>query len=169
MSQSRSRRQKWRPIIGNVVLFSVILLAINLWQTRQHIDGAAPATTLRALEGSTHQLGAGTFEGTTVVYFFAPWCGVCGLVGDVIDDLRADSVRTVAVALAYDSKAAVAAFRDEHGIETPVLLGNDDIMQSYRIGAFPTFYVINAAGDVTASTVGYTTSIGLWLRVMLFG
>jgi len=47
-----------------------------------------------------------------------------------------------------------------------VLLGNRELLNSYRINAFPTVYVLNESGNIDGSTVGYSSTLGLWWRTL---
>ena len=71
-----------------------------------------------------------------------------------------------AVALSYNGLQSIEAFLERNALDVPVLLGNSEILNSYRINAFPTVYVLNESGNIDSSTVGYTTTLGLWWRTL---
>ena len=50
--------------------------------------------------------------------------------------------------------------------DVPVLLGTPELLNSYRIRAFPTVYVLNESGNIDGSTVGYSSTLGLWWRTL---
>lgn len=158
----------WRR---DLLAILVVFLGVQLWQTRHLLPTGdhttAPTFRLNTLDGGAGELG-GPSSAATLVYFWAPWCGVCGVTASNVAAaarwLDADRIRVVTVALAYEDQAAVARYIAEHRLEIPTLLGDDAVMEAYRVQAFPTFYWINRQGEVVGHAVGYTTRVGLWLR-----
>lgn len=102
----------------------------------------------------------------TLLYFFAPWCGICRLSMPNLKYLQADNEGLVvyAIALQYDSAEQVSGFIADLDLQVPVLLGNQQMATDYQIRAFPTYYVIDEKGHVSAKSLGYSTALGLWLR-----
>ena len=147
-------------------------LAIYAWQTRDLLPAgeriAAPEFRLAALEGGT--VGLDGLRGrTTVLYFFAPWCGVCAASSPQLrwfDRWSGDSVQVVLVALDYASPAEVADYAQRHELAMPVLLGDDRTARDYRIRGFPTYYVLDPDGRVAGRDFGLSTAPGLWWRTL---
>lgn len=75
-----------------------------------------------------------------------------------------DGLAVYAIALQYDSAEQVADFVADLDLQVPVLLGNQQLAVDYQIQAFPTYYVLDAQGQITAKSLGYSTALGLWLR-----
>jgi len=150
-----------------------IVVGIGWWQTRDLLQGgvAAPAIAVMTTDGGTFDLSA--HKGKTVLmYFFAPWCGVCKVsAGNLtwiqkLTDPATTSV--VAVALDYESRASIDEFVKEAGIEgvtTPI--GDDAIRDAYRVRAYPSYYVIKDDGTVAFVSVGYSTFLGMLIRTWL--
>jgi peroxiredoxin len=103
-----------------------------------------------------------------VLYFFAPWCKVCGPSSSNVNALRAarseSELAIYAVGLEWEDPAELARFAREHELRVPVLRGTADIERAYRVDSFPTIYVIDERGAVADRVIGYTTEIGLRLR-----
>lgn len=147
-----------------------MFLGVHAWQTRGLVPTgeavAAPALRLPDLEGREIDLEA--FRGQpTLVYFFAPWCGVCAASAGNLERLarwRAGAVRVVLVALDYESAGEVAAYVARHGLSMPVLLGDRDTRKRWRVPGYPTYYVLDGDGQVRRRDFGYSTTAGLLLR-----
>ena len=105
-----------------------------------------------------------------LLFFFAPWCKVCDLSISNLNWVKKlsgeESVALFAVALSYKDLQSVESFLERNALEVPVLRGTQEILKSYRIRAFPTVYVLNESGKIDGSTVGYTTTLGLWWRTL---
>jgi peroxiredoxin len=147
-------------------------MAIYTWQTRDLLPAgervAAPEFRLPALSGGT--VGLDALRGrTTVLYFFAPWCGVCAASSPQLrwfDRWSGDSVQVVLVALDYASPTEVAEYAQRHELAMPVLLGDGRTARDYRIRGFPTYYVLDPDGRVAARDFGLSTAPGLWWRTL---
>ncbi len=154
----------------DAVIIFMLLMLFSWWQNRGSLVASgqpAPEFKLTALDGSVHQLSE--YQGREVlVYFFAPWCTVCRLSADNLNDLRAvrgeDELVILMMALSYERRAAVESFVADLALTVPVLLGNEQQMQDYQIVGFPTYYVINEAGKLVSKSMGYSTELGMRLR-----
>ena len=128
----------------------------------------APVFSLTSLDGGDFDLGV---QGSkpTLVYFFAPWCGVCHASIDNVEDIRTkrteDELTVYAVALDWSGRESVERFVAQHDLTIPVLLGTDAVRQAYHVDAFPSYYVLDEQGKITARSRGYSTELGMRLRI----
>lgn len=165
----RLRNNFWASLGFDVLLLVAVLIGLHAWQTRDlPINEAAPFTRAPLLDGSG--LGEATQPGKAgIVYFFAPWCGICRSSIDNLDHMlgSGEVAWATAVALDFGSPAEVQAFVDETGISLPVLLGSEQAARDWSIQAFPTYYVIDSNGTIRSRTVGYSTLLGMRVRAWL--
>jgi peroxiredoxin len=126
----------------------------------------APAFELTDLQGQPWSLGS--LDGKpAVLYFFAPWCGVCAASSPQLrwfDHWQGDDVQIVLVGLEWSSPAELAEYAARHELQLPVLAAGPQTAADYRIRGYPTYYVLDAEGRVAGRDSGYTTAPGLWLR-----
>jgi thiol-disulfide isomerase/thioredoxin len=149
-------------------LFLLVLTAIQWWQTRDVPAGAAPAFEAAFADGSHSDLAAwrAAHPGqVTGLYFWAEWCPICKAQQGSIDALRADwPVLTVAMQ-SGDAGAVSKSLRDR-GLAWPTALDNDGrIAARYGLHGVPALVVIDADGRLRSIAVGYTTEIGMRLRM----
>ena len=165
----RLRSHKWLSLSLDVVLIVGVLLAVHAWQTRNlPVNEPAPETVLALLDGSG--VASARKEGVAgVIYFFAPWCFYCKSSISNLDDLVADGRIGWgrAVALDYESAKAVQEFVDDTGISLPVLMGDPKTAADWSVRGFPTYYVIDAQGNISSRSVGYSTWLGMWVRARM--
>ena len=159
-------RKRW---LLNGVIVIAIFLAISTWQSRDLIalKKQAPAFRLPTISGFNVKLN--DFRGKRVLlYFFAPWCKICDLsISNLnwVKTLRGkESVTLLAIALSYKDLQSIKSFIERNDLNIPVLIGTPEIINSYRITAFPTIYTVNESGKIDSSTVGYTSVLGLLWR-----
>jgi len=163
---ARFRSNFWLSLVFDAALIVAIFMGVHSWQTRHlPIDQLAPHTVLSPLAGSGNQAAVNSGQ-VGIVYFFAPWCGYCrvsiGNLQKLVDDGHV-SWGTV-VALDYGDALEVQAFIDKTGVTLPVLMGNAQTASDWGIKGFPTYYVIDAQGNISSRSVGYSTQLGMWFR-----
>ena len=165
-----SRKNKYNALLMDAIIIFVILMIFSWWQNRGTLPASgqsAPEFTLTALDGTSHQLRQ--YQGKQVLlYFFAPWCSVCRLSAGNLNNLRAarneDELLILMVALSYENNAEVEGFVTDLDLKVPVLLGTNQQLQDYQIVGFPTYYVIDKAGNLINKSMGYSTELGLRYR-----
>lgn len=170
VSDDSKTTPRWRSWLKEFLVFAVILGAIFAYQTWNHVGSGdpAPAFDLPVLDADEPVSTASLRGKPTLVYFWAPWCGVCGATSENVTAVRrfvGDSANVVGVALSYRTLDELRAFHRDNDADYPVLLGTNDEMSAYSITSFPTFYVLDADGHVRSSAVGYTTTVGLLARL----
>lgn len=166
-------RPRWLRHLAEVLLFVVIVAGIQAWRARGLLPAdqrtVAPAFELPALDGRLWS-NADLAGRPAVIYFFAPWCGVCAASSPQLrwfHRWRGDAVQVLLVGLDYSSPAELHEYARRHSLTMPVLAGSPSTGAGYRIRGYPTYYVIDAQGRIARRDVGFTTVAGLWLRTLL--
>jgi len=160
------RWQKWGLELTLALLLFVVL---DQWRARELLDSGveAPPATLVTLDQQTAELIP--VGKPTLVYFFAPWCSVCKLSIGNLQTLqgRYPELAIRMVALDYSSLAEVSDFIEDRELAFPVLMGNSAIAQRWQIKAYPTYYLIDAKGQIVSRNMGYSTELGMKVRLEL--
>ena len=168
MSQDRApqrskRRWRWSRDIGLVLL---VLIGVHLYQTRDTAGGPAPPLAGTDIQGQPRDLASLRGE-PVLVHFWATWCPICALEQDSIDAIAGDWA-VLSVALEDTSPEELRAFMAREGLSFPVLRDVDGGFASrYGVRGVPTSFVVDGAGRIRFTTVGYTTGPGLRLRLWL--
>ena len=155
----------------NGVLILAIFLAVTTWQGVDLVSKQKSAPSFRLPTISGAPVALEDLRGRRVLlFFFAPWCKVCDLSISNLNWVRRlwdeKSVSIFAVALSYEELQSVEAFLERNALDVPVLLGTRELLNSYRISAFPTVYVLNESGNIDGSAVGYSSTLGLLWRTL---
>jgi peroxiredoxin len=166
--QQDDRRRKWTRFALRALVIVAIVLAIRAWHTRGTAAGMAPHFEAPTLQGETVSLRELQGE-PTLVYFWATWCGVCGLMDGSVAKL-AGSHRVVTVASMSGGPGEVAAHMAEKGLDMPVVLDpQGHLATRYGVRAFPTSFVLGPDGRIRHTEVGYTSGFGLRARLWWAG
>ena len=163
-------KHKWASILFEASIIILVLLLFSWFQNRGTIaseHSVAPDFTLQSIDGKTYQLSQ--LKGKKVlIYFFAPWCSICHMSGDNLNDLREardkDELEILVVGLSWDNVDEIKQFAEDLELTMPVLIGTEKQLIDYKIKGFPTYFVIDEDGKVKSASVGYSTEIGMRFR-----
>jgi thiol-disulfide isomerase/thioredoxin len=153
----------------DLVVIAALFLGVSAWQARRLPEGAPPPLDLAALDGGRVSL-ADLRGAPALVVFWAPWCGVCGAEADNLARVQGwvgDRARVVTVAAEYENLGEVRRFVERHEIALPVGLGGNRAARDWRVGAFPTAFVLDKDGQIVHRVVGYTSTVGMFWRLIV--
>ena len=167
---TEKRAGSWKRASLQIALLAGALALLTAWNTRDLLPvderSEAPGWFLSDLQGQPRSLQE--LRGRpAVLYFFAPWCGVCAASSPQLrwfDRLVGNQVQLVMIGLDWDRPEELAEYAKRHSLENPVLLGTAATAADYRVRGYPTYYVIDSSGRIAGRDVGFTTVAGLWWR-----
>lgn len=161
---ARPRASRWRRWVLEALILFAVVLGVHLYQTRDTAGGAAPSLAGAGLNGEALSLEA--LRGRTVlVQFWATWCPVCRAQEGSIQAISEDWP-VLSVALEDTPVEALRAYMQKEGLDFPVLRDTDGALAArYGVRGTPTSFIVDAAGRIRFTEVGYTTGWGLRLRL----
>lgn len=157
-------------VISFVGIFAIIFNVFSWFKETSMLSTdtqiSVEADTIPTLMNSTVELHSK--DAKTIVYFFAPWCQICHLSIDNLQDfyIKNENVNVVAVALDYIEGGEVSYFAKQHELTFPIALGTERIKKKYNVIAYPSYYVIDEENTVIAKSLGYSTEFGMYLRTL---
>ncbi|MDO8990583.1 MAG: protein disulfide oxidoreductase [Sideroxyarcus sp.] len=165
----KSRAAKWRGYAFNVLLFVVVIVGVRTWQQRDMVSGAAPELHGVTLAGLPYKLPARPAQ-PVLVHFWATWCPVCRAEQGSIAAIAQDDPNVITIAMQSGKPEEVVRYMKEQGVEFPVVNDPDGAISSaWGVHAVPASFIIAPDGNIRFVEVGYTTGMGLRLRLWLAG
>lgn len=108
-------------------------------------------------------------DGPGIIYFWAQWCGLCAMMQESASQVLKD-YPGVTVALKSGKEGTVKRYLDEQGLDWPVVNDADGaIGERYGVRGVPAVFILNPEGDIVFTSVGYSSEIGLRIRLWLAG
>jgi peroxiredoxin len=120
---------------------------------------AAPAFSLKGLDGKEYSLSALTPKGPVVAAFFKISCPVCQFTFPFLERLskRYAGDGVTFLGISQDDAKATKSFASEYGVTFPMALDGKGYPASnaYGLTTVPTVFLIDANGKVTIACMGF--------------
>ncbi|MEI6898055.1 MAG: protein disulfide oxidoreductase [Psychromonas sp.] len=149
-----------------IVIIVIISAAIDLWRSQSMLSGSAPNLVAQSVSGEKIDLITMSQEKPVLVYFWATWCAVCRSVSPSVNFIS-EHYQVVTIALTSGESPRVQQYLNAKQYDFNVL--NDpkgEISRAWSVSVTPTIFVINK-GEISSITTGFTSPIGMWLRLLL--
>ena len=161
----------WRSHALTVLLVLGMVLAVGLWRARDVPAGLAPAfqaplVSAQAIDTVDLAAWRARHPGRAVaLHFWAEWCAICRLEEGSITALQPDwPVLTVAMQ-SGDAARTQTVLRQRALPWLAAVDADGRIARAYGLGAVPAFVVLDADGRIRFAEIGYTSEIGMRLRL----
>ncbi|MGB8517269.1 MAG: redoxin domain-containing protein [Gallionella sp.] len=165
----RSRAKMWRGFALNVLLFIALVSGIRAWQQRDMVGGAPPALQGATLAGMQYELPAHPTR-PVLVHFWATWCSICRAEQGSINAIAHDYPDVITVAMQSGNAQEVTRHLREQNLDFPVLNDADgSLAKAWGVHAVPASFIISPDCKIHFIEVGYTTGVGLRLRLWWAG
>jgi len=166
--QSKSKKSRiWLRRGVEILLFIVLIMGVRTWQQRDIVKGVAPPLSGLLLDGKPFDLAANPAQ-PVLVHFWATWCPVCRAEQGSIESLAQDNPNVITVAMQSGSSGVVQQYMREQGVSFPVVNDADSqIASTWGVNAVPASFIVDTDGKIRYVEIGYTTGIGLRLRLWL--
>ncbi len=151
------------------LLFTVLLMGIIL-NIMSYIR--APQLDSKQLEifdadtiQNTHFETNTTINKPILIHFWATWCPTCKLEAGNIERLS-QHFNVITVAVKSGSDTEISDYLKTHDFSFDVINDHNGFLASkFKVAAFPTTFIYDSKGNLAFSEVGYTSTLGLYLRM----
>lgn len=161
-----AEKRSWKRHLLTLLLFLLVYAGVRSYQLSGYRQGEAPAFSATSITG--HSFNLEDYRGQPVlVYFWATWCPVCKVERGTIEGLSED-YPVITIASWSDDATEVQHYFDSETLRQATV--NDPaatLAGRYGVSGVPSFFIIDRDGQIRFTERGYTTSIGLRLRMWL--
>ncbi len=164
-----SKKRIWIRRGLEVLIFIILIMGVRAWQQRDIVQGLAPPLYGVLLDGKSFALPEKPAQ-PVLVYFWASWCPICRATQGSIESLSQDNPNVITVAMQSGNSGAVQQYMREQGVSFPVINDTDGrVSASWGAQAVPASFIVDRDGKIRYVEIGYTTEIGLRIRLWLAG
>ncbi|WP_331773828.1 redoxin domain-containing protein [Sulfurospirillum sp. 1612] len=102
-----------------------------------------------------------------MIHFWATWCPICKLEAPNIEKISKD-YDVITIAVQSGTQKEIQAYLDEHKLHFNVVNDKEGFYaKKFHITVFPTTLMYDKEGRLKFSEVGYTTTAGLYARMLM--
>lgn len=160
------RNIRWKSHLRSIALFMLIFLLIRAYQLNDYASGRAPVFSATSIEGNILSLNRSGDE-PVLIYFWATWCSICKLHKETIEELSQDYTVITVAAWSEDIDEVRNYFTDAKLRQMTLYDPNGELAKRYGITAVPSFFILDKKGDIRFIERGFTSSLGLRLRLFI--
>ena len=164
MLKGFSINKKYRRWLLELGLIIFILFIVKAWVQRDVVSGVAPDFQAITLNEEVFDLYQSK-DKPLLLHFWATWCPVCKLEQSNIENLSKD-YKVITIAMQSGPNEELKQFMQNEKLSFDVI--NDEmgfLSKKYHVRGVPASFVINQDNSIKFVDIGYTTEIGLRLRL----
>lgn len=165
------QRVRWKSHVVTLLLFVAAVLGVNFWRTGG-VPPIAPDFSGTLADGTAVTLAQfrARHPGKPVaLHFWADWCPICRTEQHSISRLVRDpDLAVLTIAMQSGDAAHVQTVLHDRQLAWPTVIDESGaIAAAYALPGVPSFVVIDTDGHVRSAQVGYTSEIGMRIRLAL--
>ena len=161
-------KKRWLSWLVYIFLFLVVMLAANWWKTKDAATGNLSEFSGQLIDGTSFTIAE--FAGEPVLFhFWATWCPICELEKGTIQSISQD-YQVISIASWSEGETEVKTYMQDNQLIFPVLLDTSgELATSFGVKGVPASFILDPNGEITFVESGYTTELGLRVRLWLSG
>lgn len=158
------KQNKMLSILLQILLLLVVYFSLRTWKSMDFIEGDAPVINDVTLNGVAFDLREHRSK-PMLVHFWATWCHICEFENSNIANIAKD-YDVITIASWSESATQVKAYLQKEKLNFPVIVDEDgEWAKVYGVKGVPASFVLDKTGVIQYIETGYTSEMGLRLRL----
>lgn len=150
-----------------LIFILMLIIALNAISYYNSLDLNKEKLTIQSFKLLDDSIYTLANDKPILVHFWATWCPTCKLEASNIEKISKD-YEVITIAVQSGTKEEIEKYLDEHKLNFKVVNDDDGFYsQMFNIKAFPTTFIYDKNKNLKFSEVGYTSTAGLYSRMML--
>lgn len=150
-----------KEILTFIVVMTIFANIVSLYKSTDLNKESINTTKLTLIDNTQYHFKK---EKPILIHFWATWCPTCSLEADNIQRISED-YELVTIAVKSDF-FEIQKYLKENNLTFKVVNDKEGkLAQKFNIAAYPTTFIYNKDKELVFSEVGYTSTIGLYLRM----
>jgi thiol-disulfide isomerase/thioredoxin len=153
-------KKYFREIISFAIILIVASNLLSLYNSKDLNSSVLSISSVKLLDNKTFEIDKSK---PILIHFWATWCPICKVEASNIEKI---SENFQVLSIAVDSKN-IQDYLDENGVSFRTVDDkNGKLAKYFNISVFPTTIIYDKNQEMVFSEVGYTSTLGLWLRML---
>ena len=149
-----------------IVVMTIFANLISLYKSSDLNSEALQLNSITLINGQEHFFKS---DKPVLIHFWATWCPTCKVEASNIEIISKE-YEVVTIAVNSGSNTEINEYLKENGLTFNVVNDEHSIYSSkFKIAAYPTTFIYDKNRDLVFSEVGYTSTIGLYIRMWWAG
>lgn len=159
-------KKKILAFIKEIILFIFVLtIAANLLSLYKSSDLNSVYIDINASKLLNNSHYVSNTDKPVLVHIWATWCPVCKLEAQNINKLS-QYYEVITIVVNSGSDNTIKDYMLENQLNYKVINDSSGLLaKKFNINAYPTTFIYDAKRELVFSEVGYTSTIGLFLRM----
>ena len=150
-----------------LIFILMLIIALNAISYYNSLDLNKEKLTIQSFKLLDDSLYIVPNDKPVLIHFWATWCPTCKLEASNIEKISKD-YEVITIAVQSGTKEEIEKYLDEHKLSFKVVNDKDGYYsQMFNIKAFPSTFIYDKNKNLKFSEVGYTSTAGLYSRMML--
>lgn len=155
-----------KEILYFIIIMTIFANTLSLYKAQSLSNAPLELKAVKLIDNTTYTLQDNR---PILIHFWATWCPTCKLEAANIN-LLSHSYQVITIAVSSGSDYEIKKYLDEHGYDYKVVNDKDgSLARKFRIAGFPTTFIYDKHKNLVFKEVGYTSTLGLWLRLLWAG
>ena len=155
-----------KEILFFLITMTILANVMSIYRSQDLTKAPLAVDSFKLIDDTTYIIPKNK---PILIHFWATWCPTCKLEASNINFLS-NYFNVVTIAVKSGNDEEIQDYLNEHNYHFKVVNDTDgEISSIYNIAGFPTTFIYDKNKNLMFSEVGYTSTFGLWLRILWAG
>ncbi|WP_457744351.1 redoxin domain-containing protein [Sulfurimonas sp.] len=153
----------FKEILYFIVTMTILANGISLYKSQSLSNAPLNLSSVKLINNSIYTIDT---TKPILINFWATWCPTCKLEAGNIN-LLAKKYQIITIAVQSGSDLEIQKYLHDHNYTYKVINDRDSTLaRKFKIAGFPTTFIYDKNNNLVFKEVGYTSTVGLWLRIL---
>ena len=153
-----------KEIFSTLIIIFIMANIVSYFKSPTLESAQLPSIEKKLIDGS-HYSTKEHKNKAVMIHIWATWCPVCKTeIGNI--DTISNYFDVITIASKSGSDSDINSFLNERNLNFKVINDSDSSLAAdFEVAAYPTTYIYDKNGKLSFTEVGYTSTLGLYLRL----
>jgi len=152
-----------KEIVSFVIILTILANIVSYYKSTDLNKDTLDFTSVKLLDDTLYDIAK---QKPILIHFWATWCPICDVEASNIQKIS-NNFEVITIAVDSTSTKEIKNYLEKHNLSFKVINDLDkQYAKKFNISVFPTTFIYDKHQNLVFSEVGYTSTIGLYLRMI---